>query len=93
MSDLSVEILKQIRDELKLTRSELATRIDATNSRLDALERRQTEMEVRLATELISVSATITDLKNVLLEDRKLRQQVSDHEKRLLKLEKPRRAG
>jgi chromosome segregation ATPase len=79
-------------------------RLDATNGRLettneglagvsqrlDRLERRQTETEVRLATEIIAVAAAITDLKNVIVEDRKLRTQVSNHENRIKALERKR---
>lgn len=97
-----IKILGQIRDELKTTRTELSSRLDATNQRLDAtnqrldesnqrlehLERRQVETEVRLATELVSVSAAIGDLKKVMVEDRKLRAQVHDHENRLKALER-----
>lgn len=97
MTDIMVKILGQIRDELKTTRSELSgrldqtnQRLDQTNQRLDRLDRRQVETEVRLATELVSVTTAIGDLKKVLVEDRKLRAQVSDHETRLKLLEKKR---
>jgi vacuolar-type H+-ATPase subunit I/STV1 len=97
MADLMIKILEQIRDELKMTRAELSTRIDQTNQRLDQtnqrldhLERRQLGTEVRLATELVAVSKSIGDLKKVLLDDRKLRAQVENHEVRLKALERKR---
>jgi chromosome segregation ATPase len=37
-SDLTIEVLKQIRDELVQTRTELGARIDQTNTRLSAVE-------------------------------------------------------
>ena len=90
-----IKILGQIRDELKTTRTELSSRLDVTNQRLDEtnqrldhLERRQVETEVRLSTELVAVTAAIGDLKKVIVEDRKLRAQVSDHENRLKVLER-----
>jgi chromosome segregation ATPase len=94
-----IKILEQIRDELKTTRTELSSRLDETrtelssrldetNSRLNHLERRQVETEVRLATELVSVATAIGDLKKVMVEDRKLRAQVSDHESRIKSLER-----
>ena len=97
-----IKILGQIRDELKTTRTELSSRLDVTNQRLDVtnqrldetnqrldhLERRQVETEVRLSTELVAVTAAIGDLKKVIVEDRKLRAQVSDHENRLKVLER-----
>jgi chromosome segregation ATPase len=110
VTDLAVEILKQIRDEVKqtnerldATRTELSGRLDATrtdlSSRLDAtrtelsgrlerLERRQTETEVRLATELVAVATAVRDLRDVLLEDRKLRETVASHETRIAALER-----
>ena len=100
MSDLMIKVLQQIRDELKTTREELSSRLDETNSRLDEtnsrlsnLERRQTETEVRLATELTAVVSAIGDLKKVIVEDRKLRGTVADHEQRIRVLEKARKAG
>ena len=41
--DLTLEVLKQIRDQAKIT-----------NARLEKLERRQSETETRLATELVA---------------------------------------
>lgn len=92
MNELTVKILGQIRDELKATRSDLTSRLDQTNERLERLERRQVETEVRLSTELVTVATAITDLSKVLVEDRQLRAQVANHETRLKALEK-KRAG
>ncbi len=84
---------------MKRTREDLAARIDTTNERLDQtndrlerLERRQHETEVRVTTELIAVAQTVRDLSKLVAEDRQLRKQVTDHEKRINKLE-VRRAG
>ncbi|MDP3233298.1 MAG: hypothetical protein Q8N26_11020 [Myxococcales bacterium] len=90
MNELTVKILGQIRDELKATRSDLSNRLDQTNERLEHLERRQFETEVRLSTELVAVTTAITDLSKVLVEDRKLRTQVANHEARINALEKKR---
>jgi hypothetical protein len=77
MADMMIKILQEIRDELK-----------ETNSRLERVERRQTEADVRLATELTAVVGAIGDLKSVLVDDRKLRSTVANHEQRLKALEK-----
>jgi hypothetical protein len=98
--DLNTEVLIQIRDELRTTRTELTSRIDATNERLDATRtdlssridatrtdlssridatnerldrvvRRQTDSEVRVATELVAVADTVRELRDTLLEDRR----------------------
>lgn len=72
--DLTTEVLIQIRDELKSTREELSARIDKTSFRLERVERRQTESEVRLATELVNVVSAVNQLKDLIVADRDLRQ-------------------
>ncbi len=57
--DLTVEILKQIRDELKLTRTELSERIGQTNDRLD----RTNERLDRTVHEQIRHATAIVDLE------------------------------
>ena len=93
-TDLTTEILIQIRDELKTTREELSSRIDQTNSRLDQtnsrlerVERRQTESEVRLASELVNVVSAINQLKDLIVADRDLRRKVDEHDRRIALLE------
>jgi chromosome segregation ATPase len=66
-------------------------RLDRTNERLDRLEHRQAEMEVGLATELTAVVGVVKELRDVLLEDGRLREQVTDHERRITALEGPQR--
>lgn len=55
--------------------------------RLDRLERRQVETEIRLTTELTAVVGAIHELRDAILEDRALRQRVDDHERRIRDLE------
>lgn len=47
-TDLTVEILKQIRDELITTRTDLGSRIDQTNARLDQTNERLDQTNERL---------------------------------------------
>lgn len=103
--NLTVEILKQIRDEVRKTNTrieETNARLDETNvrlegmghelgSRMDRLERRHTETEVRLSTELLAVVGAVNAVRDAIVEDRQLRRQVADHETRIDSLE--RRAG
>ena len=93
MADLTGKILRQIRDEIRELRKDV-TRLDAgqsaTNERLDRLDRRQIETETRLATELIAVATAVREVRDVLIEDRQLRSTVSDHERRLSRLESSR---
>jgi hypothetical protein len=78
MTDLAIEILKGIRDELRLTNG----RLDETNARLDALrdstdtrfdrlDRRQAETEVRLALELAGVASAVREIRDLLRGDRR----------------------
>ncbi len=46
--DLTIEILKQIRDEIRTTRIELSARVDATNGRLDTTNQRLDTTNQRL---------------------------------------------
>lgn len=92
MNELMVKILGEIRDEVKATRTDLSSRIDQTNGRLDRLERRQVAAEVRLSSELVAVATAVNDLTKILVDDRALRSQLANHESRLKALEK-KRAG
>jgi hypothetical protein len=56
--------------------------------RLDGLERRQTEAEMRLTTELIALAAAVRELRDVFVADRELRKRVDDHEGRISQLER-----
>ena len=78
--DVTTKVLVEIRDEIRATRTELkaelaTTRtelkgeIAKTNERLDRVERRQVEGEMRLATELVAVRGTLQDV-HTLLKDR-----------------------
>jgi uncharacterized protein YoxC len=92
--DLTLEVLKGIRAELTALRSDVNERIgqtnerlDQTNERLDRLGRRQQETEVRLATELAEVVSAVGQVQDLLRSNLTLRDQVSDHEKRIALLE------
>jgi two-component system CheB/CheR fusion protein len=111
-SDITVEILKSIRDEIRKTNERLDgtnerlestnqrldgtnerlestnQRLDGTNERLDRLERRQTEAEVRVASELTAVAHAVRDLRDILLDRLDLRDEVKALERRLAELER-----
>jgi hypothetical protein len=53
---VTIEVLKGIRDELRGTNA----RLDTANTRLERVERRQADTEVRLATELAAVVSAVT---------------------------------
>jgi len=72
-TDLTIEILKDIRaemrstrEELSATREELSERIDGTNKRLDLFA----EGQLRLRTEVIEIVSAVQQLTSVLREDK-----------------------
>ena len=74
--DLNMEVLVQIRDELrsngeqiKRTNTELQKTREELSDRIENLAPRQVETEVRLATELVAVSGGIKDLARMIGED------------------------
>ncbi len=75
-TDVTIEVLKGIRDEVR-----------GTNARLDRVERRQADTEVRLATELVAVVDAVHEVRDLLREDRQLRDRVANHERRLTAVE------
>jgi hypothetical protein len=83
-TDLTIEILKDIREEGRKTN----TRLDTTNERLERLERRQTESEIRLATELVGVAGAVREVRDLLRDDLSVRARVEDHERRLSAVER-----
>jgi hypothetical protein len=82
-NDLTIEILQGIREEARKTNDRLDTLVD----RMDRLENRQAQTEVRLATELTGVAGAVREVRDLLREDRALRQRVDDHERRLTAIE------
>lgn len=91
---LTLDVLKQIRDEVRTTNvrvdkleAALSQRIDATNERLDRLEHRVTESEIRLATELTAVANAVRQLQDVFVSSLNVKKQVDDHERRIAQLE------
>lgn len=93
-TDLTLAVLREIRDELKETRRDLKAeiaqtnaRLDQTNARLDHLERRHHEGEVRLATELLAVVDAVKQVQQLLATRLDVKEKVDDHERRLIRLE------
>jgi chromosome segregation ATPase len=63
-------------------------RLDETNVRLERLERRQTESEIRLATELTAVAGAVHEVRDLLKSQSHLGKTLTDHEKRISTLER-----
>jgi len=87
MSDLTTQVLIEIRDEARKTNS----RLDQTIARLDRLEHRQTESEIRISTEIVGVVGAINRLTDALLDPERsgpFAVRLDDHERRLGVLER-----
>ena len=94
-SDITIEILQGIRDEIRLTRTDLSERLDQTNARLDQtngrldqtngrldeLSRRVVESEVRTSTAITDLAGTMRDLTVVLRAQGELRPRVEKCER------------
>src|SRR4051794_19601483 len=87
-TDLTLEVLKQIRDDGKRNGEridETNSRLNETNARLDAMRddlgRRIVESEMRTATAIADLSGTVRELITVIKEDRDLRGRVDRCEK------------
>ena len=85
-TDLTIEILKDIRsavratnDRLDATKTELSQRIDATNERLEGIGRRLVDSEVRVATALTDMRGTLGDVVDLLRGQLDLRPRVDRH--------------
>jgi hypothetical protein len=83
-TSLTIEILKQIRDEMRLTREELSERIDGVSERIDSvsvslgarideLRDHMVESEIRTATAITDLSGTVRDMTSVLRSQHDLR--------------------
>jgi len=87
-TDLSLSVLKQIRDAVTQTNvrlDHLSQRVDQTR---EELSRRQTETEIRLATELTAVVGAVHLVRDAVVADRDLRKTVENHEQRLIAIER-----
>ena len=94
-TNLALRVLEQIRDGVAVTNQRLDQtnqRLDETNQRLDDTRKellaRQTETEIRLATEIVAVVGAVHSLRDAMLADRDLRHAVDDHEQRLRTIER-----
>jgi hypothetical protein len=87
-TDLTIEILKGIREETRKTNERLDELRTDLVDHIERVERRQTETEVRLATDLVAVGGAVREVRDLLREDRALRDRVDDHERRLVAVER-----
>lgn len=84
-TDITIEVLKDIRKEIHTGLADVRAEL---KQGLAEVQRRQTETEVRLATELIGVASAVLQVRDLLRDDRAARTEVQDHERRIAALEK-----
>ena len=98
-TDITIEILRNIRDELHdglasvrtevaSVRTELHEGLAGVTERMDRIDGRQTQAELRVATELVAVAGAVREMRDAYREERALRHRVDDHERRLLDVER-----
>ena len=98
-TDLTIEILRGIRDEVRGVREEVSSvrgevssvrdevrgvreEVVQTNVRLDRLEHRQNEAEIRVATRLVELVGTLNEVRDTIRTEA-MRRQVDDLERRM----------
>ncbi len=97
MSDLTTQVLLEIRDAVRATNGRidalgdrfdgLNERVDGLNERVDAIGRRQVDGEIRVATLLTQVAGDMREMKDAFLATRSVEKTVQDHELRLRRIE------
>ena len=87
-------VREEIRSESRSIREELHTEIRGvrdevreTNVRVDRLERRQIESDMRLATEIVAVAGAVRELRDLFKDDLAVRHEVRDLQHRVGALE------
>ena len=96
-TDITIEILKDIRDGVRQVSEHLGGRIDATNERIDKtndrldamreeLSRRIVESEIRTSTAITTLAGTVQDMTEVLRASHDLRPRVERCEKDIAEL-------
>jgi hypothetical protein len=85
MSDLTTQVLIEIRDEVRELRGE----VGGLRGEVNELRQRQVEGEIRIATGLTDVIGALGQVREAILEDRRFAARVEDHERRITALERP----
>lgn len=87
----TLHVLQEIRDELRQHGAILREHggiLREHGDRLEAIERRQTETETRIATELTPVAGALHEVRDLLRDGLRERARVDDREARLRTLER-----
>lgn len=103
--DLTIHVLREIRDEIRGTNSRvdsltagvdhlethLSERIDQTNVRIDRLTERVVESEIRTATAITGLAGTLDDVRDLLKDRLDLRDRVERCERDIDELKRAQR--
>jgi capsule polysaccharide export protein KpsE/RkpR len=87
-TDVTVEILKSIRDEVRKTNERLESvemEVRGVKNEVGALKQAQVATEMHLVTELVAVRGALTDVMTLLRDN--LSSTLKDHERRIAVLE------
>ena len=90
-TDITNEILKNIHAEMRGMREDvggLRGDVREMSARIERIERRQVEADIRLSTEIVGVVGVMQDVRDLLREDLRVRPRLEDHERRITELEK-----
>ena len=87
-TDITIEILKDIREEIRQTN----TRLDGTNERIDSvreeLSRRIVESEIRTSTAITALAGTVSEMTDVLRASHDLRPRLERCEQDIVDLKR-----
>src|SRR5271163_5255373 len=86
--DVLATEVKGIATQIKGLGTEMKEGFAAVADRVERVERRQTETEMRLATELVGVAGAVREVRDLLRDELALRDRVEDHERRIAAIEK-----
>ena len=89
-TDITVEILKEIRGEIRQTNTRLDALRTETNARFDALGKRLTKSEMRTATALTDVAGSIREMTEMHRSQGDLRPRVEKCEQDIAELKRRR---
>jgi chromosome segregation ATPase len=80
--------LTGVRADVSSLREDLRDGLAGVTGRMDRLEHRQTEADLRVATELVALAGVVREVRDAYREERALSHRVDDHERRLSDVEK-----
>jgi predicted nuclease with TOPRIM domain len=82
-TNLTVEILRDIRDEIRSTNQRLDTTREDLGRRIDETNRRLVESETRLATAILGMKGTLEEVRDYLKDQSDLRRRVERLERQV----------